>query len=228
MASFDSNGERIKTDILVFGYIRNVMNECKIEIPDEIVRVCFLFWFMNVCDQWDKALCHHGYVDIDESCAKLNDEYKNSEFTSTDWCCTLFGTQSVRNGVFKWHVQFNANIGWICIGIIKDTQDAINANKTNNEYGKRAGDGCFLYLFHSNNHGYLYYDDQIDWNYCDSIEEANEGTIIEITLDIDNHTIKYKLNKKEYKAVQIKSLSAENGYRLAVTLVDTGCTIELL
>ena len=117
MTSFDSNGKRIKTDILVFGYIRNVMNEYRIEIPDEIIRVCFLFWFMNVCDEWDKSLCHSQYVDIDESCAKLNDGYKSRGFL--DWCCTLFGSQSVKNGVFKWHVQFNSSIEWICIGLLK-------------------------------------------------------------------------------------------------------------
>ena len=73
MESFtvDSHGKRIKTDILVCGYVRDMMNEYKLEIPDEIIGLCFLFWFIKVCDQWDESLCDTELTDIDGSCCKL-------------------------------------------------------------------------------------------------------------------------------------------------------------
>ena len=54
---FDCNGKRIKTDILTAGYLREeIENKYKISIPSEIKRLCFDYWFINICDEWDKTL----------------------------------------------------------------------------------------------------------------------------------------------------------------------------
>ena len=49
-----------------------------------------------------------------------------------------------------------------------------------------------------------------------------------MTLDLDEQTIKYKINDTDYKAVKMESLSKDIEYRLAVTLADKGNEIELL
>ena len=79
----DSNGQRIKTDTLVCGYVRNIMDIYNLEIPDEIIALCFLFWIIKVCDQWDGALYDKKRIEIDGSCGKW-DRY-----------ASLFGTKSV-------------------------------------------------------------------------------------------------------------------------------------
>ena len=86
MASFpvDANGQRIKTDILVAGFIKDAMSEHKLEIPDEIIGLCFLFCFIKVCDQWDRSLCHET-IEIDGECATISDQ-----FNYDLGCCTLF------------------------------------------------------------------------------------------------------------------------------------------
>ena len=222
MASFnvDSNGKRIKTDILVCGYIRHIMNNHKLQVPDEITGLCYLFWLIQVCDVWDKSLCSVN-VEIAGSCARLSD----GEMT------TLFGMQNVKIGTFKWHLRLKTKINWGCIGIIKDDKQYIEQNKCDNEYGFETGCGCFLFLFededdHEEN-GALWFDDVENRNYANN-PTSEPGTIIEITLNMDDHTIKYKINDTEYKTVKIESLSSEIGYKLAITIDAEGDEIELI
>ena len=94
MASFhvDSNGERIKTDILVSGYIKNAMKQHRLEIPDEIIGLCFLFWLIKVCDQWDAASSH------DE--INIKGQYAEVSTKHNGWR-TLFGTHIVKTGIFN-------------------------------------------------------------------------------------------------------------------------------
>ena len=220
MASFsvDSNGQRIKTNILVSGFIKNIMNEHKLDIPDDIIGVCFLFWLIKTCDAWDQSLCHES-VNIDGSCAMMSDDSE---------CCTLFGTQTVESGVFKWYLKLATKIKWACIGIIKNEKRIIEDNKCNNEYGFEKGCGCFFLLSRSPiANGLLMFDGQeiVDYaaNPC-----CDKGTIIEMTLNMDQKTIKYEVNDKHFHTTKIKSLSIEFGYRLAVTFINKGYGIELL
>ena len=218
--SVDSSGQRIKTDILVSGYVRDVMNHHKIEIPDEIVGLCFLFWLITVCDEWDKSLCHNEWVDIDGSCVTITDKYK---YGRTDvWCYTLFGGQVVESGVFKWCLKFNTEIEWICVGIIIDDKEVIEKNKVScNDYGRVQGHGCFLFP----PDGGLRYRGLWD-DYCDEFD-VKRDTMIEMTLDMDEHTIQYTVNDTDHKVVKIESLSGHR-YRLAITVDDKGDSMELL
>ena len=149
--SVDSTGQRIRTDILVTGYARDVMNKFQIAIPDEIIGLCFLFWFITISDEFDESLSNSQWVDIDGSCAKLNDNYECGR--RGIWCCTVFGSQIVKSGVFKWCLKFKTEINWSCIGIVIDKKEELEKNKHNNDYGRHAGSGCFWFgsngwLFH--------------------------------------------------------------------------------
>ena len=50
----DSTGHRIKTDILVCVYMRENGQKCRLLIPVDVNKICFQFWLINVCDEWDK------------------------------------------------------------------------------------------------------------------------------------------------------------------------------
>ena len=219
--SVDSNGRRIKTDILVMGYIRDIMDQNKLDIPDEIIALCFLFWFINVCDEWDKTLCHEEYVDIEGSCARIN-----TEIEITGASVTMFGAQTVESGIFKWRLKLNTKMDWGCIGIIKDEKSYIEQNHTNNDYGRGIGCGCFLFICKGGGNGALFHSNQLDLKYSDPCRD--EGTVFEMTLNMDQYSIQYKVNDKEYESVNIDSLS-NHRYRLAVTLSKTDDDgIELL
>ena len=53
MATFtvDAEGNRIQTDILVAGWIRECAKTNKLEIPNDITNTCFVFWFIKVCEE---------------------------------------------------------------------------------------------------------------------------------------------------------------------------------
>ena len=222
MASFavDAEGQRIKTDILVSGYIRHNINQYGIQIPDELIGLFFLLWFIDVCDNWDELSCHQTLVDIDGACVQLNENYEYGK--DNIWGCTIYGSHVVREEVFKWCLEFKTAIHWICIGIIVDKKEEIEKNKHSNEYGIDIGCGCFWF----NSNGWLQYDDKKDYDYSSIFVE--EGTMIEMTLDMNNQTIQYKINDTECKTVKIDSLSKQMGYRLAVTLTQKDNEIQLL
>ena len=213
--SLDSDGKMIKTDILVSGYVRNAMNEYnyKVEIPEEIISLVFLFWFIQICDEWDGSLSHDRFVEIDGSTAKVRNRFGT---------CSMFGTKVIETGTFKWSLKFKTDINWSCIGICIDTKEELEKSKRDNYYGRDVGCGCFWF----GGRGSLCWDDQEMWLYSGAWHKA--GTKIEMTLNMDDQTIQYKINGINYKTVKIDSLSKEIGYRLAVTVSKEGNAIELL
>ena len=50
----DAEGKRIETDILVAGYVRDCGKKCELLIPEDINKICFAFWFINITDEWDQ------------------------------------------------------------------------------------------------------------------------------------------------------------------------------
>lgn len=214
--SFDSNGGRIQTDILVCGYIDNAMKEYNIEIPDEIIGLCFLFWLIKICDDWDQSLCDMDYFDIDGPCAKLN-SFKY---------CTLFGTRVVKTGIFNWRIKLNTKISWGCIGVIVNKEKEIENNKYNNRYGKEKECGCFLFIAGSSKGALFIAGEPLDIFYSDP--PGDQGTVIEMILNMDKKTVQYKVNDQECDEREIGFLSSEIGYRFAVTVHSEGDEVELM
>ena len=209
--SLDSKGEKIKSDILVSGYIRKqIIEKYKINIPLQIIKLCFLFWYIDACDKWDTSLCHK-LVKINGSCVKLDD---NVEWTpERPMLCTIFGCNSIKSGdIFTWKLRFNSNIYYCCIGVIHDKIDVLKANIIDNNFG-RQNSGCYL----TNTHGSMYYEWEGKNDYCPKFEE--KGVIIEMTLNMIEHTIRYKINNIDYGIAYDKLY--ENAYRLAVCMSGT-------
>ena len=67
-------------------------------------------------------------------------------------------------------------------------------------YWKSVG-GCFLYK------SWIYYEGT-SRNYCDSIRK--KGSIVIMLLNMDNHSISYKINDKDY-GVAYDKLISDNG-----------------
>ena len=207
----DKDGNRIITDILVCGYSRQASDEYNMTIPNEIIRLCFIFWFIEVCDEWSKELSYSGYK-IDGANAKL-------EATELG-LLTVFGTHSIGKGIFEWKIKFKSNIKWICIGVIVDDDKALEENKKNNNYGFHQDMGCFLL----NLNGLMYYSGTRYAKYAKSF--TMKDTVVTMTLNMDKHTISYKVDDKDY-GVGCDKLYKDK-YRLAVTGDTKGDEIELL
>ena len=127
MASFavDSNGKRIETNILVSGYIRNVGKEYKLLIPQDINSVCFDYWLIKVCDEWDTKYAPEN--EINGQIIQLKRERLLS----------VYGKQSVNEGSYLWQIRFNTDIEWFCVGVIVDDEDILDTYRNSNFYDKR-------------------------------------------------------------------------------------------
>ena len=97
MAQFtvDAKGNRIKTDILVSGYVRENAKQYELSIPVDINKICFLFWFIQVCDKWDKQYLTE-YIGIDD---------EQTIRTIKARLVTVYGCRSVDKGSYSWEIK---------------------------------------------------------------------------------------------------------------------------
>ena len=218
----DGKGNRIVTDILVFGYMRLEGKTYNVSIPDEIMRLCFSFWFLDVCDVWSKAQSCSCYTIDGPNAELINLPKDKNEF----WMMSAFGTQSVSQGIFEWKIRFKTAIQWICMWIIFDDEEVIRQSERSNSYSFNEGEGCCLL----NSLGNMYHH-ACNYGNCGFTESfQDKDTLITMTLDMDKHSISYKINDKDY-GVGYDGLYKDK-YRLAVTMcisyVRSGDGLELL
>ena len=211
MATFqvDSTGSRIKTDILTNGYIRqNIEEKVKLLIPSEIKQLCFKYWFINVCDEWDKQFSNKAY-EINGQCIKL---VKNVYFQPA-----AFGSYVVKSGIFSWIIKCKTDINWMCIGIIEDDQSLLNKHINDADYDDFDYGGSFF------NHRSWYFNATATEYGCKC---GKKGDIIIMTLDINNHTIKFKINDIDY-GIACDEMDKDK-YRLVINCDKVDDEIELL
>ena len=216
----DNEGNRIRTDILTSGYIRQEIEE-KLEllIPSDIKQLCFVYWFINVCDEWDIKYTNDKYQ-VNGQCLKLFKSGDGFDDFLNFGQPSAFGTHSVEGGTFLWRIKFNTDVKWICLGVIQDDETlfikhANDGNHDFNDYG-----GSFW------NGGGYYSHDQRGGGYGSTF--GDKGDIITIILDMDKHTIGYKINDKDY-GVASNTMNKDK-YRLIVNYDYQGVNgeIELL
>ena len=122
---YDANGDRIKTDILVEGYVRHVANGFNMDIPDDIIKLCFLFWLVTVCDEWDKSMKHpsHEAMKIDGDIFRWKDGYERGK--DRVYTVMAYGKRSVKHGSFEWRLSFKTDIKYVWIRIVPDEPDVL-------------------------------------------------------------------------------------------------------
>lgn len=211
----DSRNNKIETDILITGYVRDLSNEYKtLFIPYEIKQLCFKYWFITVCDEWNTE-CLPADIEIHAQTAKSLLTPSEFKFQKQR---TFYGTHKVESGIYSWHIKFITTINWICIGVIEADKDLMMKYQRSNSY--RCFDhGCFLLT----SNGRIY-SGSTSAIYSHPIKQS--GTIISITLNMDNHSLSYKLNDKDYGIAYDKLY--KKGYSLAVTLIKENCIVQLL
>ena len=210
----DYNGDRIKTDILASGYIRQEIEEkMKLLIPSEIKRVCFDYWFIAVCDEWSEKFSNDRY-EINGSCIKLVTE---SSFINNQYC-SAFGTRSVCRGIFSWKIRFKTDVNWFCIGVIHDDEKLLKKHANDADYDEYDYGGSFFCS------GEWYSDHQSEQY---GVKCGRKDDVIAMTLDMDHHTISYKINDEDY-GIAWNEMNKDK-YRLVISNSNTiGDEIELL
>lgn len=175
--------DNVTTEILVAGYTRETIETFKIVMPNEIIGVIFMFWFIDIGDEWDQSLSHEA-VTIVGQCAKLTRRIFS----------LIYGRLSVASGIYEWRSKFRTGVNYCFIGIIHDDQQKLIKNR-NTRVWSLTGDGTALHTG-----GSLYLGSLI--SICDGYSDTfmAKDTIISMTLNMDEKTIAYKINDKQYKS----------------------------
>ena len=66
-------------------------------IPSEIKQLCFDFWFLNVCDEWDIESCKHDNIKFDGQIVSNTNTESDTQ--------NVFGCHSVSFGQYIWKLN---------------------------------------------------------------------------------------------------------------------------
>lgn len=219
LLNVDAHGNRIKTDILVTGFIRQIGKEYKLLIPEDINGICFQYWFIKVSDEWDKEFSSQN-VKFDCQSVKLDQ----------DEVASIYGCLSISEGSHSWKIKLVTKAECISIGVIDDDPKVLTRYNDNNTYDLY-GDGCQLWM-----RGYFCKENSGNNEdvYCP--ECWHKDTILTMTLNMDDRSLRYQIvNKnlgidKDYGKTLHKLI--KNKYRMVVTLClnlqEDPVTVELV
>ena len=210
----NQKGDRIVTDILICGYVtQEIEDKYKLSIPSEIKRVCFHFWFINVCDQWDIESCKkHASVTFAGQIVKSS---------KVELVRNVFGCHTVSSGQFEWRLNWKKLNGSVAIGII-DNDKAIN---TSTGVGfTRYGNGAVLDIPNGRLYGVEY-----SWRkFGEKLDQNVENVDIKVKIDLDERSLYFAINEDEYKKT-IYELKKDTSFRLALTFARNSIAeVELL
>ena len=210
MATFSvaADGKRIKTDVLVAGYIRNLSKKYEFLIPGDINGICFKYWLITVCDEWDKELSSDR--------AEINNQTITSKVTEF---ASMYGCLGIDKGSYEWQIKLKSYVTWFAMGIIEDDEEILTKYK--DDYKWIMNNGCCI-----NEGGHFYRGDSTPLRQGYTKPFKKSGTVITMTLNMDQHELSFKVNDKEYGVVTDK-LDKEK-YRLAVILYSSDLIAELL
>ena len=211
----DSQGDRIKTDILTAGYLRKeIEDKHKILIPPEIKRLCFDYWFIDICDEWDETLYRNPKIEINGQIIKaIGDGYSS-----------ILGSHRVSSGQFEWTLKL-VQPG-VCVGIIKDldSYDTISQDLDFVNYDLH-GHGAFWDV-----EGVTFFDESNSMpKFLNEFKEKIiDNLIIGMKIDFDSQSLYYSVGKSEYIKAPY-SLEKDESYRLVVSFFkESGYQVELL
>ena len=206
----DAEGKRIKTDILVSSYIRENGKKCELLIPDDINKICFEFWLIKICDEWDKKYIYSG-VTIDGDIAK---------YSNDSTIASVYGCHSIDKGSYSWEMVLRrpSHPGWFCVGLIEDTPDILQ-NYTGSCTYYIDGHGCHLF------HNGCFYDPtkkQVTESFV-----GHEETKIVMVVNMNEHKLWFNINDTEDE-IATDQLDTNKSYRMVINFNELGNEVELL
>ena len=219
-----------KHKYLIYGYIHRIESKFKsLKIPKELFYL-FAIFYVPLPD-WDKELMQKDIIIKENRCIVNIDTSINSYWRS------IFGKRVVtKYGKYEWNFEIVSinkekiigGQGWhIVIGILKD--------KYSKKLIKHLGGSIFIEFGKSI--GFVTSSPRIQGGishhkkkYANSTAKfENKGDKLKMTLDLDNKTLSYKINGKDYGNVDFGDkfvLDSNEKYRMGMSLCP-GRTIKL-
>ena len=218
MHCYDASGKRIESDILVIGYIRQLIeNLHKMNVPNDIKLLCFKYWLINICDEWNEEYFPKDKAQIIGQVLKVISNYN---------AFTVFGKETVENGCHKWILRINKSMPFDnnyqpYIGVIVDDVTILKSCMKNIW---NTNDGSKGYLFCGSAKVIAPPRTGVKFG-KDYFSKTND--VIEMILDLNNNTLQYIINGKD-QGIAFKNI-LKNKYRLAVGFGSAkGWEMELL
>ena len=199
----DKNGNRIKTDILIYGYLRQEIEKLyKILIPSEIKQLCFEYWFINICDEWDIKLCKHKSIEFNGQTVRCIDPVSPRN---------IYGCHCVSSGEFVWKLNLKkVGIKGIIIGIVEHDQCE---KYLDDGYYVAGGYGACWY----SKNGILYDSSRKFKKFANDFKDVMiENVYVEIKIDMNETSLYFAIDGDEFKKAPY-ALKKDASYRLAVS-----------
>ena len=202
----DKDGNRIMTDILTLGYLRQEIETThKILIPSEIKQLCFDYWFINICDQWDVESSkkkNEEFIEFDGQIAKRVKKKGHR-------LCLVYGLQSISSGEFEWRLNLKTvSQKEIAIGVIYD-KDSILDEWT---HGGFATKGYGMYWYSG---GCIMDDSTESPAFGPVFQNQVENFYVSMKINLDELSVYYAFDREEFKKAPC-TLSKDEAYRLVI------------
>ena len=210
--NMDSEGIRIKTNILVSGYIRQLAKEYDLFIPEDIRSICFEYWLIKANDEWDTKYIARS--------VEINDETVTCRGDRGTYA-SVYGSVSIGKGIWSWQLKLKSENVSIRIGIIEDDDNILN-KYLNVSLHKRFGTRVYLW----SDNGAIYYGTNAKFYSSKFIQNSGKDTIITLILNMDKCCIKYNVNDEENDEFS-QGIVKDKKYRFVIN-ADNGCVVELL
>ena len=193
---------KIRDEKIVHGYTRSDCDLAEMDIPEDIMNLCFKYYFIER-DEFDpnNLGIHHqldGNILKHKNCGEEN-----------DWSTTLL-MNVINNGKHEWIFKVYKTY-FVQIGIYEADADPPSDKDFTSEYG-------YGYQI---SHSQIYAPDAEGYGV-----DCKAGDIIGMTLDLDNLTLRYSVNEKD-QGIAFRNIN-EKAYKAAVYSFDDDETIELL
>ena len=190
-----------RRELLVAGYVRDIERAHKIHrIPAEINDIIYLY--QRLYDEWSKQYSSKK-VTIDEIGSMIT--------MHCDQDVTAFGCHVVTKGIFKWRIKmvkftYDEKIDGSppYVGIIEDNEEYMEEYKNSCDWDENGYLLCCKI-------GRLLCGDILTSDY--PCRWNKEGDILEMTLDLNERTLSFKVNDEDY-GVAFEDIE-EREYRLA-------------
>ena len=213
MSTVQKNIDRI--GLLTWGYVRNIEIIHKaLNIPTPINDIIYLY--LRMYDEWSEQ-----YKSKDIS---IDDKTSIITFDSDD-DSTIYGTQIIKDGIFKWRLKLisfrSTSQASPYVGIIENNPNYLKMYSDDNnwdDYGYQlCGGSGRLYEY-----GFTNPD-----RWSTRSKWRKDGDVLEMTLDLNEHTLSFKVNDTDFGA--LFSNVKDKEYRLSLSLLRSeGSQLRLI
>ena len=210
-----------KRSLLTFGYVNDMEknNELSNTIPPEINEMICSY---NRCsDTWDNKYLNKNTIELTGNRIKS----LKHDYTTT----SMYGNVSLSSGIHTWKLRLvkrpkNSSNQQPFVGFIKDDPDILEKFKSSHDW--YLDDNGYIYCCGC---GTVGYNSTFDSRHKTPRTCREDGDVLYITLDLDEHKIYLSINGEEAFVPTSFTNIRKGKYRLVVSIYRAkGTVIELL